>query len=90
MARLRRPVAVVGGVPAEVADQQAPLWCDVHALEAHPIWGDYVDDVVRERLRFGGRAYHVIVGRWALTNGYESTSWPRTVDWHALRAALGE
>lgn len=90
MARLRRPAPPVGGVPAEVGDQLDPLWRDVHALEAHPVWGVYVDAGIRSRLAMGARVNRTLVARWALDHGFESTTYPRTVDWHALRAAGGE
>lgn len=78
------------GLPAEVADPLDPLWRDVRALRAHPVFAAFVDGRVTERLRLGGRAYHSVVNRWAVAAGFESDKYPRTVDWRKLRLALTE
>lgn len=87
----RAAAASVGSrIPAEVAAPLDPLWRDEQALTAHPVFGDLVDRAVTERLRHGARVYHPVVHRWALDAGFESDKYPRTVDWHRLRAALTE
>lgn len=89
MARVRRRAVEVEGLPVEALDQLHPLWRDLAALEAHPVFGPYVDERTAERLRMGGRVFGSVVGRWAVDHGFESGRWPRMVDWHALRAAVG-
>ncbi len=90
MARVRRYAPQAAGVPPEVGDQLHPLWRDAAALVSHPVFGVYVDRAVLERIGAGGRAYGTVVSRWAVASGFESDRYPRTVDWHALRAAGGE
>lgn len=84
-ARGRPEAAVPQGVPPEFRDQLHPIWHDIESLQAHPVLAEYVDDPVVDRLNMGGRAFQLILHKWAVDHGYLNEF--RMADWHALRAA---
>lgn len=91
MARKRTPPpTTAGAVPAEARDQLHPIWRDVDALRAHPVFGRFVDRRTEERLLMGGRVYHHVVGRWAVAADFESDLYPSMVDWRRFNAACGK
>ena len=86
MARVRRaaPVAVEG-IPADLADPDAPVWADRDRFLTYLAEHDYPAGASAEAETSPGRRRQKAAEEWAVSSGIVNPRWPAFPDHHRLR-----
>ena len=86
MARRRAAVPTLARSdhPPELRSRLDPIWRDESALRAR--FGEYLSASEFRAMRLGRSLHNTVLTRWALANGFESTRYAGSADWHQLRA----
>ena len=77
-----------GGYPPQLASRLLPFWENLEDIVE--VFGEYVHPEERASPIFTAHPrglYGRVLSRWALAHGFESTTYPGTVDFRALRLA---